>query len=71
MAEIISPMAGVVAEIKVKEGDTVEPGQELLIMESMKMMIPLEADKGGVVKEIKVNVGDFVNEGDVVVILEE
>ncbi|BAT72368.1 acetyl-CoA carboxylase biotin carboxyl carrier protein [Thermosulfidibacter takaii ABI70S6] len=71
MAEIISPMAGVVAEVKVNPGDTIEPGQEILIMESMKMMIPLEADKGGVVKEVKVNVGDFVNEGDVVVVLED
>lgn len=71
MAEIISPMAGVVAEIKVNVGDKVESGQELFIIESMKMMIPLEADKEGVVKEIKVNVGDFINEGDVVIVLED
>ncbi|MGB9667317.1 MAG: acetyl-CoA carboxylase biotin carboxyl carrier protein subunit [Thermosulfidibacteraceae bacterium] len=70
MAEIISPMAGVVAEIKVSVGDEVSPGQEIVIMESMKMMIPIEADKGGKVKEILVNVGDFVNEGDVIVVLE-
>lgn len=70
MPEILSPMAGVVAEIKVSVGDTVSPGQEIMIMESMKMMIPVESDKTGVVKEIPVNIGDFVNEGDVILVLE-
>ncbi len=70
MAELISSMAGVVAEVKVNVGDTIEKGDEVLTVESMKMMIPFEAEIGGVVKEIKVDVGDFINEGDVVAILE-
>ncbi|RLD93868.1 MAG: acetyl-CoA carboxylase biotin carboxyl carrier protein subunit [Aquificota bacterium] len=70
MAEVACPMAGVVAEVKVQPGDTIEPGQELLILESMKMMIPFQSETNGVVKEVKVNVGDFVNEGDVVIVLE-
>ena len=70
MAELISSMAGVVAEVKVNVGDTIEKGDEVLMVESMKMMIPFEAEVGGVVKEIKVDVGDFINEGDVVAILE-
>ncbi len=70
MAEVACPMAGVVAEVKVQPGDSIEPGQELLILESMKMMVPFQSENGGVVKEVKVNVGDFVNEGDVVLIVE-
>ncbi len=70
MAELISSMAGVVAEVKVNVGDTIEKGDEVLVVESMKMMIPLEAEVGGVVKELKADVGDFINEGDVVAILE-
>jgi acetyl-CoA carboxylase biotin carboxyl carrier protein len=63
-------MAGVVAEVKVQPGDTIESGQELLILESMKMMIPFQSETSGVVKEVRVNVGDFVNEGDAVITLE-
>ncbi len=70
MAEVVCSMAGVVAEVKVQPGDTIEPGQDLLILESMKMMIPFQSETSGVVKEVKVNVGDFVNEGDVVLVLE-
>ena len=70
MAEVACSMTGVVVEVKVQPGDTVEPGQELLILESMKMTIPLQSENSGVVKEVKVNVGDFVNEGDVVIVLE-
>ena len=70
MTEVTCPMAGVVAEVKVQPGDTIEPGQEILILESMKMTIPLQSENSGVVKEVKVNVGDFVNEGDVVIVLE-
>lgn len=70
MAEVACPMAGVIADVKVQPGDSVEPGQELLILESMKMMIPFQSENSGVVKEVKVNVGDFVNEGDVVIVVE-
>lgn len=70
MAEVVCPMTGVVVEVKVQPGDAVEPGQELLILESMKMTIPLQSENSGVVKEVKVNPGDFVNEGDVVIITE-
>ena len=70
MTEVACSMAGVVAEVKVQPGDSIEPGQELLILESMKMMVPFQSENGGVVKEVKVNVGDFVNEGDVVLIVE-
>ena len=63
MPEITAQMAGTVQQINVKAGDTVSTGQELLVMESMKMNIPVESPVDGVVKEIMVNAGEFVNAG--------
>ena len=65
MKTVRSEMAGTVIEIKVKEGNTVKPGQELAVLESMKMEIPLISAVGGIISRILKNTGDFVNEGDV------
>jgi acetyl-CoA carboxylase biotin carboxyl carrier protein len=70
MADVRASMAGSVWKILVKEGDIVTEGQEVVILESMKMEIPLAAEAGGTVKNIKVNENDFVNEGDVLIITE-
>ncbi|MFC3886064.1 acetyl-CoA carboxylase biotin carboxyl carrier protein subunit [Bacillus songklensis] len=70
MDQVLSSMAGNVWKILVKVGDQVDAGQDVAILESMKMEIPIAADFGGTVKEVKVNEGDFVNEGDVLVELE-
>ncbi|QHE52334.1 acetyl-CoA carboxylase biotin carboxyl carrier protein subunit [Pontibacillus sp. HMF3514] len=70
MIEVKANMAGSVWKIVVKEGEEVEDGQDLLILESMKMEIPIATEDDGTVKELKVKEGDFVNEGDVVAILE-
>lgn len=70
MSEVVASMAGSVWKIVVKEGDVVASGQDVVILESMKMEIPLTAEKDGTIKEIKVQEGDFVNEGDVVAIIE-
>lgn len=70
MKEIISSMAGTVLNIIVSEGDDVSANQEVLMLESMKMEIPIEANEAGKVKEIKCAAGDFVNEGDVLLVLE-
>ncbi|KGP92982.1 acetyl-CoA carboxylase [Pontibacillus chungwhensis BH030062] len=70
MTEVKANMAGSVWKIVVTEGDEVTSGQDLLILESMKMEIPIATDDDGTVKELKVKEGDFVNEGDVVAILE-
>lgn len=69
MTQLKSTMAGSVFKINVKAGDQVEGGQVVLVLESMKMEIPVEAEVGGEVAEVKVNEGDFVNEGDVLVTL--
>ncbi|MEH7376672.1 acetyl-CoA carboxylase biotin carboxyl carrier protein subunit [Neobacillus drentensis] len=63
-------MAGNVWKVLVKAGDQVEEGQDVVILESMKMEIPIAAEFDGTVKEVKVNEGDFVNEGDVIVVVE-
>lgn len=70
MKEITSTMAGTVLNILVSNGDQVAVNQEVLMIESMKMEIPIESTFEGTVKELKVNIGDFVNEGDVLVEVE-
>lgn len=67
MSNVKAVMAGNVWKILVNVGDVVEDGQDIVILESMKMEIPIAADFGGVVKEIKVREGDFVNEEDVLI----
>ncbi|KOP82032.1 biotin/lipoyl-containing protein [Cytobacillus solani] len=70
MKEITSSMAGTVLNIMVGGGDEITSGQEVLMIESMKMEIPIESQIEGKVSEVKVNIGDFVNEGDVLLVLE-
>ena len=70
MSEIAASMAGNVWKILVKAGDHIEAGQDVVILESMKMEIPIEAESDGTVKAIKVKEGDFVNEGDILLEVE-
>lgn len=72
MAEIRvrSEISGSVWKIAVAVGDRVEEDAPLVILESMKMEIPLLAPGPGVVKEIRVNEGDAIAEGEIAVILE-
>ncbi|MED4202690.1 biotin/lipoyl-containing protein [Neobacillus mesonae] len=69
MKEITASMAGTVLNVFVNSGDAIRLGQEVIMLESMKMEIPIESSGEGVVKEVKVNVGDFVNEGDTLIVL--
>lgn len=66
MSQVLANMAGNVWKIVVNIGDEVEEGQDVVILESMKMEIPIMSETSGIVKELKVNEGDFVNEGDVI-----
>ncbi len=70
MTEVKASMAGNMWKIVVAEGDTVNAGDDVAILESMKMEIPISTEEDGTVKEIKVNEGDFINEGDVIAIIE-
>jgi acetyl-CoA carboxylase biotin carboxyl carrier protein len=67
---IVSNMAGVVLEFLVKPGEQISIDQDVVMLESMKMQIPVQATVNGMVKTLKVNEGDFVNEGDVLLEVE-
>jgi acetyl-CoA carboxylase biotin carboxyl carrier protein len=62
-------ITGTVWKIEVNEGDTVDEGQVCVILESMKMEMPVEAPAGGKVEKIHCSEGQAVNEGDVLVTL--
>jgi acetyl-CoA carboxylase biotin carboxyl carrier protein len=64
-------MAGTVFKVLVKVDDQVEAGQDVIVLESMKMEIPLQAEVGGTVTEIKVGEGEFVNEGGALLTIEQ
>lgn len=68
---IKSPLPGVILDVFVREGDTVQRGQKLLMLEAMKMENNIEADKAGKVISIMKGKGDAVMEGDVLIIIGE
>ncbi|WP_280768674.1 acetyl-CoA carboxylase biotin carboxyl carrier protein subunit [Salipaludibacillus daqingensis] len=69
MKQVKTTMAGNVWKIQVAAGDEVKVGQEVVILESMKMEIPISAEEEGIVDEISVEEGSFVNEEDVLLTL--
>src|SRR6478609_4181444 len=71
MTEICSSLRGVVAAILVEDGDHVAAGQDVVLVESMKMEYPVVAAIDGTVSSIGVSVGEAVNPGDVLVVLGE
>jgi biotin carboxyl carrier protein len=68
---IKSPLPGVILDVFVKVGDTVQMGQKLLVLEAMKMENNIEADKAGKVISILKSKGDAIMEGDVLMIIGE
>ncbi len=70
MPDILGSMTGVIADVLVQENDKVDAGQDVLILESMKMQIPIQATEAGVVREIKVNKGDLIKPGQLLLVLE-
>lgn len=67
---VVASMPGRVIEIKVKVGDKVEHGQEVCVIEAMKMQMAIKSNQNGVVKDIKVAVGQSVPKGAVLIELE-
>jgi acetyl-CoA/propionyl-CoA carboxylase biotin carboxyl carrier protein len=65
-----APMQGTIVKVLVTEGDTVEPGQALVVLEAMKMENHINAERGGTIKEVRVGAGDTVGTGDVLVVIE-
>jgi acetyl-CoA carboxylase biotin carboxyl carrier protein len=70
VAQVEAHITGTVWKIEVAVGDTVEEGDTVVILESMKMEMPVEAEDPGTVKEIRCQEGQSVQEGDVLVVLE-
>jgi acetyl-CoA carboxylase biotin carboxyl carrier protein len=70
MPNVEAHITGTVWKIECKVGDTVEEGDTVAILESMKMEMPVEAEDDGTVSEIKCAEGQSVNEGDVLVVLD-
>ena len=68
-SQVNAHITGTVWKIEVKEGETVSEGQTLVILESMKMEMPVEAPADGKVEKIACTEGQAVNEGDVLVVL--
>jgi len=70
VATVEAHITGTVWRIEVEVGDSVEEGDTVVILESMKMEMPVEAEDDGVVREIRCEEGQTVSEGDTLVVLE-
>ena len=68
--DVKAHITGVVFQITSKPGDAVAAGDAVIVLESMKMEIPVEAPRAGKVREIKVAEGQTVQEGDTVAVLD-
>ena len=69
--EVPAHITGTVWKIEVSVGDEVSDGDTVVILESMKMEMPVEVEDDGVVSEIKCEEGQSVQEGDVLVVLDD
>lgn len=67
--DIKSPLSGSIAQVVVKEGDAVNEGDTVAILESMKMEIPIESTASGSVAKVSVTPGDFAKQGDTLVVV--
>ncbi len=70
MTRVEAHITGTVWKIEVEVGDDVSEGDEVVILESMKMEMPVEAEDGGTVKAVLVEEGQSVSEGDALIELE-
>jgi acetyl-CoA carboxylase biotin carboxyl carrier protein len=70
VGQVLSEMVANVWKVVVGPGDAVEAGDPLVILESMKMEIPVGAPEGGTVREVRVEEGGVVQEGDVIAVIE-
>jgi acetyl-CoA carboxylase biotin carboxyl carrier protein len=70
MKQIVASMAGTVLYVHVNVGDQVPADADVVVLESMKMEVPVTAEVAGRVSRVAVQPGDFVNEGDVLIELE-
>ena len=69
-ADVVAEMVANVLKVSVAAGDRVAVGDAVILLESMKMEIPVLAEHGGTVAAVKVGEGDVVQEGDVLVTID-
>ncbi|HET7196724.1 MAG TPA: biotin/lipoyl-binding carrier protein [Nocardioides sp.] len=69
-AEVVAEMVANVMKVVVSPGDRLAAGDPVMLLESMKMEIPVLTETGGTVTAVKVGEGDVVQEGDVLVTLD-
>ena len=67
---IVAEIVGNVLSVVVEEGAAVSAGDTIVILESMKMEIPVLTEFGGVVRDVSVHAGDVVQEGDVLAVVD-
>ncbi|MEX1384404.1 pyruvate carboxylase subunit B [Lutibacter sp.] len=67
---LLAPIPGMIVEFKKQNGDTVKKGDQVVVLEAMKMMNNFEAHKDGVISGIKYDSGDSVTKGDVLFVIE-
>ncbi|HEX3824544.1 MAG TPA: biotin/lipoyl-binding carrier protein [Mycobacteriales bacterium] len=70
VAEVRAEMVANVWKVVATQGDTVEDGDTLVILESMKMEIPVVAESAGTLSELRVSEGQVVQEGDVIAVID-
>ncbi|MBN2125335.1 MAG: acetyl-CoA carboxylase biotin carboxyl carrier protein subunit [Deltaproteobacteria bacterium] len=70
MSEITAPMGGKILDVKVNVGDVINENDEVIILEAMKMELPVVATASGTVKEVKCSKGDAVEADAVLIVLE-
>jgi acetyl-CoA carboxylase biotin carboxyl carrier protein len=70
VADVEAHITGTVWKIEVGVGDEIDEGDTIVVLESMKMEMPVEAEDAGTVTEIRCEEGQSVQEGDVLVVLE-
>ncbi|HSN15224.1 MAG TPA: acetyl-CoA carboxylase biotin carboxyl carrier protein subunit [Anaeromyxobacteraceae bacterium] len=70
MEKVAAHITGTVVKIEKKKGDAVNAGEVVVVLESMKMEMPIEATSAGTVKEVRCAEGQPVSEGDVLVVIE-
>ena len=70
MPDVPAHITGTVWKIEVEVGDAIEEGDTVVVLESMKMEMPVEAEDAGTVREILCQEGQAVNEGDALVVLD-
>ncbi len=68
--EVIADMQGTILDVTVAEGDSVEPGDVVCVLEAMKMENDITTERGGTITEVAIEAGDSVNMGDTLVVIE-